>query len=160
MPIIECTNTSCKTKMQVGDDAGGKQFRCPACKTIFTVPSAPTRREPAAVGAAASSKPAAPPMPPPPRREAKGGVAPAAKPPPVPAPAPKQTFCPACGEELLPGAVACQDCGYLIQGAASAAEADSGAVSLCPNPACGVANPPGERNCQRCSTPLPYPRGT
>ena len=30
-----------------------------------------------------------------------------------------------------------------------------GRPNLCTNPACGVANPPGERNCQRCSTPLP-----
>src|SRR5207302_189551 len=32
--------------------------------------------------------------------------------------------------------------------------------NLCPNPACGVANPVGERVCQRCSGPLPYPPGT
>src|SRR5262249_4815865 len=35
-----------------------------------------------------------------------------------------------------------------------------GPPNLCPNPACGVANPPGERNCQRCSTPLPTAAGT
>jgi serine/threonine protein kinase len=50
------------------------------------------------------------------------------------------------------------DCGYLIQ--AEAAGAEEGAPNLCPNPACGVANPPGERNCQRCGTPLPTPPGT
>jgi serine/threonine protein kinase len=50
------------------------------------------------------------------------------------------------------------DCGYLIQSAASSSESE--AVSVCPNPACGVANPVGERNCQRCSTPLPYAKGT
>ncbi len=49
------------------------------------------------------------------------------------------------------------DCGFLIQAAPSAAESE--AVSICPNPACGVANPAGERTCQRCSSPLPYPKG-
>src|SRR6202043_1527945 len=67
--------------------------------------------------------------------------------------------CPACGSDLLPGAIACMDCGFLIQSEASAAPEADGGVSICPNPACGVANPPGERNCQRCSTPLPYPKG-
>jgi serine/threonine protein kinase len=51
------------------------------------------------------------------------------------------------------------DCGYLIQPEAAGAEAE-GAPNICPNPACGVANPPGERNCQRCSTPLPTAPGT
>jgi serine/threonine protein kinase len=50
------------------------------------------------------------------------------------------------------------DCGYLIQ--SEPAGADEGAPNLCPNPACGVANPPGERNCQRCSTVLPTAPGT
>ena len=34
------------------------------------------------------------------------------------------------------------------------------APNICTNPACGVANPPGERNCVRCSTPLPTAPGT
>src|SRR5262249_30585092 len=59
---------------------------------------------------------------------------------------------------LLPGAIACMDCGYLIQ--AEGAVTDEVAPNLCPNPACGVANPPGERVCQRCTTPLPTPPGT
>ena len=29
-----------------------------------------------------------------------------------------------------------------------------------PNESCGVANPPEERHCQRCGSPLPYPAGT
>src|SRR5438445_281826 len=36
----------------------------------------------------------------------------------------------------------------------------AGAPNLWANPACGVANPPGERYCQRCSQPLPHPPGT
>lgn len=51
------------------------------------------------------------------------------------------------------------DCGYLLQSDSSTAETE-GPPNLCPNPACGVANPPGERNCQRCTTPLRYPAGT
>jgi serine/threonine protein kinase len=52
------------------------------------------------------------------------------------------------------------DCGYLIQSEASAGADAEGAPNLCPNPACGVANPPSERYCQRCSTPLPTAPGT
>jgi serine/threonine protein kinase len=51
------------------------------------------------------------------------------------------------------------ECGYLLHADAAAAEAE-GSPDLCPNPACGVANPPGERYCQRCGTPLPTPPGT
>lgn len=51
------------------------------------------------------------------------------------------------------------DCGYLLQGEGGAAEPE-GPPNLCPNPACGVANPPGARNCQRCETPLPTTAGT
>ena len=69
------------------------------------------------------------------------------------------TKCPACGSDLLPGAVACMDCGFLIQSEAAATESEA-PPTLCPNPACGVANPPGEKNCVRCSTPLPIGSGT
>jgi serine/threonine protein kinase len=51
------------------------------------------------------------------------------------------------------------DCGYLLQAETAVGEME-GAPALCPNPACGVANPPSERYCQRCSTPLPTPPGT
>jgi serine/threonine protein kinase len=50
------------------------------------------------------------------------------------------------------------DCGFLIQAAPTPSDTE-GAVSMCQNPACGVANPPGERHCQRCSSPLPYSPG-
>jgi serine/threonine protein kinase len=52
------------------------------------------------------------------------------------------------------------DCGYLLQPEAAVVEDDGVVPSLCPNPACGVANPPGERHCQRCGTPMPTPPGT
>ena len=51
------------------------------------------------------------------------------------------------------------ECGFLLQPEPSGINGD-GAPNLCPNPACGVANLPGERNCQRCATPLPTPAGT
>jgi serine/threonine protein kinase len=52
------------------------------------------------------------------------------------------------------------DCGYLIASADSPGADAEGAPNLCTNPACGVANPPGERYCQRCSTPMPTAPGT
>ena len=51
------------------------------------------------------------------------------------------------------------DCGYLLQSDSSTAESE-GPPNLCPNPACGVANPPDARTCVRCTTPLPTPSGT
>ena len=72
---------------------------------------------------------------------------------------PTPTKCPACGSDLLPGAIACMDCGFLLQSDTGGGD-EGPAPNLCPNPACGVANPPGERNCQRCSTPLPIAPGT
>jgi serine/threonine protein kinase len=51
------------------------------------------------------------------------------------------------------------DCGLLLKkdGEAAGEEAPG---NLCPNPTCGVANPPGARFCQRCEDPLPLPPGT
>jgi serine/threonine protein kinase len=52
------------------------------------------------------------------------------------------------------------DCGYLVASTDSTIADTEGAPNLCTNPACGVANPPGERYCQRCSTPMPTAPGT
>lgn len=168
MPVvINCGN--CKTPMQVGDDAVGKQFRCPACKTVFTVPAAAP--QPAAVAAvpAASGSSAAPaakaPAPPASRPGPAVAAPPKSAPPPAASATPTTagsstpTECPACKAALLPGAIACMDCGYLIQAEPSAGEME-GTPNICTNPACGVANPPSERYCQRCSTPLPTASGT
>src|SRR4051812_38480761 len=104
--IIACG--SCKTQMQVSDDAAGKQFRCPACKTIFTVPA--TVRQP--VGAASRAAPEPPqaglgsPGLPPPSRPAVPQVSKPAAPPPVahaPGSPAGASHCPACGSDLLPG---------------------------------------------------------
>ncbi len=154
MPMVIACPT-CKTGMQLPDNSAGKQFRCPKCQNVFTAgagapaPAAVGAAVGAAGGAAVATRPAAPPA----SRPATPTVAP---PPTTTAKGP--TACPACGSALLEGAIACMDCGFLIQSEAAGAEAD-GAVSMCTNPACGVANPPGERYCQRCSEVLPYPPG-
>src|SRR5207247_8970784 len=73
--------------------------------------------------------------------------------------APSPLECPACKARWNPGAIACMDCGYLLQAEPTIGDTE-GAPNLCPNPACGVANPPSERYCQRCSSPLPTAPGT
>lgn len=137
--VISCPK--CGTKLSVPDDATGKQVKCPTatCQNVFIIGAgAPSGSVP---------RPAAPAPAP-----AAQASAPAAKAPP--------TKCPACSSDLLPGAVACMDCGYLIQTEAAGQTESEAPPLLCPNTACGVANPPGERNCVRCSTPLPTAAGT
>ncbi|HTU20527.1 MAG TPA: protein kinase [Gemmataceae bacterium] len=162
--VIRCPH--CQKPMQLADNSAGKQFRCPSCHNPFTVGGG---NQPAAVGAAAAAggggaavatRPAAPPAPapahPPSTPSAPtvdGGSAKTAPAPSTP------SECPACKAALLPGAIACMDCGYMIQPETTAAELE-GAPNICPNPACGVANPPSERNCQRCGTVLPTAPGT
>jgi predicted Ser/Thr protein kinase len=153
--------------MQVPDGIAGKQVRCPTCKQAFTVGAAPApapapaARQPAVVGvqAAVPPKPAAPApspaAPPPPNRLPP--VAPV--PPSAPVSVGGPSECPACKSTLLPGAIACMDCGYLIQPEGVSPETE-GPPNLCTNPACGVANPAGEKNCQRCGTPLAATAGT
>jgi len=150
--VMSCPH--CRKPVQVPDNAAGKQLRCPTCQQVFAVAGAPAR-EPVAAGAAVSGRGAAPSPPPAPPRPVPAAPAPASK----AAPAPTPTECPNCKATLLPGAIACMDCGYLLQGDGAGAEQE-GQPNLCTNPACGVANPPGERTCQRCSTPLPTPAGT
>jgi predicted Ser/Thr protein kinase len=143
--------------MQVPDNAGGKTVRCPVCQKPFLVPAAaPAPQQPvgAAVsnGSSAASAPAQQPS-------LAGGSKPSISFPSIPPPGASGQMCPSCGSVLLPGAIACMDCGFLLQGDGAPAEAE-GPPNLCTNPACGVANPPGERNCQRCGSPLPTAAGT
>ena len=153
--VMKCPH--CSTAMQLPDGSEGKQFRCANCKTPFTAGAAPALQT---VGAAAASSTSRPPSAPSVSTAAAsinlpsiasaeaaakaGGAAP--------------TACPACGSTLLPGAIACMDCGFLLQ--ADTSQDTELAPNICTNPACGVANPPGERNCVRCSTPLPTAPGT
>jgi predicted Ser/Thr protein kinase len=148
--IINCP--TCKTAMQVSDNASGK-FRCPACKNVFTVgaPARETVGAAASTGTSTSSNPSV--------NLGSGSINLGAPPKPAAGGAATLSVCPACKSPLLEGAISCLECGFLVQ-AGPAAGADEAAPNLCPNPACGVANPPGERTCQRCGTPLPHPPGT
>lgn len=166
--VIQCP--ACQRPMQVPDDAAGKQVRCPTCKRVFALtPARPTlAREPARAQAARPATGREAPRPPAPAPSAAAraaassaavdtrGAQPRTARPDAPPAAPKA--CPACQSPLLDGAIACMECGYLLQ-ADTAAEAE-GPPNLCSNTACGVANPPGERVCQRCGSPLPTAPGT
>ncbi len=76
------------------------------------------------------------------------------------APVPAGT-CPVCSAAVPDNAAACPDCGFHLT--SQPAPANSNTVDLgvgdklniCPNPACGALNPPGERLCQRCNRALP-----
>lgn len=73
------------------------------------------------------------------------------------APVPNTT-CPVCNAAVPEDAAACPDCGYQFAPPAAppAPKAeDEEKLNVCPNQACGTLNPPGERLCQRCNTPLP-----
>ncbi len=146
MPIVvKCPNAACAKSMQIPDNAAGKRVQCPTCKSPFMVPGAPA---PVPAGGASASSGAMPAI-------GMSGSFNGTKPSPAAAP----TKCPACGSQLNEGAVACMDCGFMLQSDSGPAEPE-GPPNLCTNPACGVANPPGERNCQRCATPLPIAGGT
>jgi serine/threonine protein kinase len=129
--------------MQVPENAAGKNVRCPKCQKVFTVQAAP---QPVGAGAGRAGAPSS-------GSVSVGGV------PKAPADGGAATTCPSCGSTLLPGAIACMDCGFLVQ-ADTGPQEPEGPPNLCTNPACGVANPPGERNCQRCGQPLPATAGT
>jgi len=118
--------------MQLPDNVAGKKVSCPICKHPFVVPAAaPAPKPPSSPSQSGSNGPKAP--------------------------TPKN--CPACNSPLNEGAVACMDCGFMLQADTGPAEPE-GPPNLCANPQCGVANPPGERNCARCGNPLPIAGGT
>ncbi len=135
--IIKCPNAACGKAMQLPDNAAGKRVQCPTCKQPFQVP---------ATAAAPAAKPGSMPSI---SLSDVGNGAKGASP----------TKCPACGSMLNEGAVACMDCGFMLQADTGPAEPE-GPPNLCANTACGVANPPGERNCVRCGNPLPIAGGT
>jgi predicted Ser/Thr protein kinase len=146
--VIRCPH--CQRSMQVPDNAAGKTVRCPVCQKPFMVPGGAAAPQPVGAGnsvgagsSASLSRPSMsfPAVPPPGAGTASG------------------QHCPSCGAALLAGAIACMDCGFLLQGDGSLSEPE-GPPNLCTNPACGVANPAGERNCQRCGSPLPTAAGT
>ena len=69
---------------------------------------------------------------------------------------PPVTSCPVCGGGMTQASTACPDCGYqsAVLAVPSKLDADD-KPNVCPNSSCGTLNPPGERLCQRCNTPLP-----
>lgn len=69
------------------------------------------------------------------------------------------SVCPACSAPWLDNADSCMECGFLLRSEVSTENGEN-TPNLCPNPACGVANPPTERYCQRCTSPLPTAPGT
>lgn len=149
--VMKCPH--CNTPMSLPDGSEGKQFRCVGCKKPFTAGGPAPVLQTAAAASATSSTSQGSTSGPGINLPSVSTAEAAAK-----AAGGSPTACPACGNPLLPGAIACMDCGFLLQ-------QDSGqeselAPNICTNPACGVANPPGERNCVRCSTPLPTAPGT
>lgn len=66
--------------------------------------------------------------------------------------------CTVCGAGIPSAERSCPDCGYAPARSTAQAPTRSEAddrLNVCPNVACGTLNPPGERLCQRCNTPLP-----
>jgi predicted Ser/Thr protein kinase len=159
--VIQCPH--CGKPLQVPDQAVGKQVRCPRpdCAKVFAV-AAPARQLAGAAVGAGQDVGAPPP------KAAPAKPSPKVTPPPLPpeteaAPATPTavssaaTVCPACKAALPPGAIACMDCGFLLQSVGAETE---GPLNLCTNPDCGAANAPHDRICQRCGAPLPTAPGT
>jgi predicted Ser/Thr protein kinase len=138
--IIKCPNAACGKAMQLPDNAAGKRVQCPTCKQPFLVPAASASQGVKPLGSPSSSPSIS-------LGDVGNGVKVSLK------------NCPSCGAALNEGALACMDCGFMLQSDTGPAEPE-GPPNLCANPACGVANPPGERNCQRCGNPLPIAGGT
>src|SRR5206468_1866774 len=94
--VIKCSQ--CQKLLQVPDNVAGKAVRCPECKKVFVVSAAPAR-EPVGAGVATGAGAG--------ERETQAAG---------------DAQCPACKAPLLPGAIACMDCGYLVQGEPDAAQ--------------------------------------
>ena len=156
--VIRCPH--CQKPMQLADNSAGKQFRCPSCQNPFTVGGS----QPAPVGGRGRLAEAAPPWPPVPPRRRRRRVRPR-RPRRMPAPArPHRPPRRRRMSRLQGGAAAGRHRLHGLRLHDPAGDdrppRSEGAPNLCPNPACGVANPPGERNCQRCGTVLPTAPGT
>src|SRR5437870_12331778 len=110
--IIKCPNAACGKAMQLPDNAAGKRVQCPTCKQPFQVPAAPA--------ASAAQPPSSPSFS---LGDTNGSGSKLAAP----------TKCPACGSTLNEGAVACMDCGFMLQADTGPAEPE-GPPNLCANP--------------------------
>ena len=157
--ILTCPNPACKKPVQVPDGSGGKQLKCPTCQKMFIVPAGSQQ----AVKVAAASHHGQVPILPVPGKggssSSSGASSAEFQLPSVAAGGPNK--CPACGAGMAATAISCMDCGWMPPSEDEEAGGDAGGgVIVCNNPACGVANPPTERNCVRCSNVLPTPPGT
>lgn len=131
MPMnIRCPNVACGAHLQVPDSAVGKRVQCPTCKRPFTAAAA-------AVAAAA------------PRKSKTSSVF---------FEFDADGVCPACASALGADRI-CSNCGWMAQTNVQPGETEM-PPNLCANPACGVANPAGDRACQRCGEPIPVAPGT
>ncbi len=141
----------CQKLAQVPDAFADKLVRCPHCQQVFLArrdaveppthlksPSAAT----SSINRLASSKPSS-------AASAVSGSSSSVV----------ITHCPTCRASLRPGQTLCADCGWVKQGQISILETDEQPL-ICGNPACGVANAPTERYCQRCHILLPTAPGT
>jgi hypothetical protein len=141
--VIRCPR--CSKTLRIPDSAAGKHVRCPACRKEFAVAKNLAPELAAAAAPAAAGQ----------RNLPESNPAPATAP---AATGSTPALCPACKTTLLPGAVACMDCGYLLSSEPEPLQ--DGKPVLCANPACGVANSSSDRVCRRCGSPLPTAPGT
>jgi hypothetical protein len=144
----------CRKTIQVPDSAAGRHVRCPACKLEYKVNNDLTltprsqAEDRKSVGVTTQI----------PRAHTRPAVATAlaeGSPGPISL---TPSVCPTCKTPLLPGAVACLECGYLIS--AEVGVEPEEIPTTCANPACGAPNSPKDRICQRCGASLPATPGT
>jgi hypothetical protein len=145
----------CSRAIQVADGSQGKSVRCPLCQKVFAVAGG-TARQPAAAGITRRPAPAVVSAASTADVGARSTTAADVS---ITTAAEGETSkCPACSADIPAGAIACMDCGYLLQTDLGAEP--EGQPNLCTNPACGVANSAKDRVCQRCGSPLPTAPGT
>src|SRR5262245_57526424 len=112
----------CQKSLQIPDDAAGKPIRCPLCKQVFRAVRA---AEPAPLRTAPPATPSTVSVPPLASTTSVGReTMNRATPLPANGPALAPTECPACRAKLLPGATACLDCGYVVQGEGAAMDSE------------------------------------
>src|SRR5262245_5658828 len=133
---IRCVH--CKINVPAPESSATLRVRCPRCARMI----APAERRAASAEPVTPVEDSAPS--PRPSLLLPEGFAPAVAP-----PVEALRSCPACKSALLPGAISCLDCGFLLQNEETTPEL-AGPPLICVHPDCGAANPAGERNCQRC----------
>src|SRR5438046_1095706 len=94
--IIKCPNAACGKAMQLPDNAAGKRVQCPTCKQPFQVPADSASHGVKPRGSPSSSPSIS-------LGDVGNGVKASLK------------NCPSCGAQLNEGAVACMDCGFMLQ---------------------------------------------